>query len=34
MKKTYIIAIDEAGRGPWAGPIVVGGWMAEFSLSE
>ncbi len=32
MKKTYIIGIDEAWRGPWAGPIVVGGWMAESSL--
>jgi ribonuclease HII len=25
----YIIGIDEAGRGPWAWPIVVGGWFCE-----
>ena len=29
----YIIGIDEAGRWPWAGPVVAGGWMAESSLA-
>jgi ribonuclease HII len=33
MWKKYVIGIDESGRGPWAGPVVAGGWMAESSLA-
>ena len=31
MQKHYIIGIDEAGRGPWAGPVVAGGLMTQLS---
>lgn len=34
MKKHYIIGIDEAGRGPWAWPIVAGGWMADCTIAS
>jgi ribonuclease HII len=34
MNKLYIIGVDEAGRGPWAGPVVAGGWMAESSVCQ
>ena len=34
MKKHYIIGIDEAGRWPWAWPIVAWGWMADVSLAS
>jgi len=29
MKKIYHIWIDEAGRWPWAWPIVAGGFLCE-----
>lgn len=31
----YIIGIDEAGRGPWAGPVVAGGFICpvDFDFS-
>ena len=34
MKKYYIVGIDEAGRWPWAGPVVAWWWMAEFTLAN
>ncbi len=34
MSAHYIIGIDEAWRGPWAGPVSVGGWMAHISLAD
>lgn len=35
MKKHFIIGIDEAGRWPWAGPVVAGGFMCpvDFDFS-
>jgi ribonuclease HII len=32
MNKHYIIGIDEAGRGAWAGPVVAGGFMIDREL--
>lgn len=29
MNHHYIIGIDEAGRGAWAGPVVAGGFMMQ-----
>jgi ribonuclease HII len=34
MKKQYIIGVDEAGRWPWAGPVVAWSWMADFSVAS
>lgn len=34
MNKHYIIGIDEAGRGPWAWPVVAGGFLIEAPLSD
>ncbi len=31
MNRHYIIGIDEAGRGAWAGPVVAGGWLVHAS---
>lgn len=30
----YIIGIDEAGRGAWAGPVAVGGYMFSINSNE
>jgi ribonuclease HII len=32
MTTHYIIGIDEAGRGPWAGPVVAGGFMCPIDF--
>jgi ribonuclease HII len=34
MNKLYIIGVDEAGRGPWAGPVLAWGWMAESAVCQ
>ena len=34
MNADYIIGIDEAGRGAWAGPIMAGAWMVSVESLE